>query len=169
MTAAGRIKQEPATSSPFHPATRWPMWIAISVEFGPGIRFAAPSRSRNSACVIQPRRRTISSSIRAMCAAAEPEIAATVADDKASVEFHAGKQLVTRYHIGPAVAKPYFYPVLAPGGVPVTRDWPMKTGAPQETKDHVHQKSAWFCHGDVIPEGLTVAPSGHKTVKAADY
>ncbi|MFL5338804.1 MAG: PmoA family protein [Gemmataceae bacterium] len=102
-------------------------------------------------------------------AAAEPEIAATVADDKASVEFHAGKQLVTRYHIGPAVAKPYFYPVLAPGGVPVTRDWPMKTGAPQETKDHVHQKSAWFCHGDVIPEGLAVAPSGDTNVKGVDF
>ena len=23
-----------------------------------------------------------------------------------------------------------------------------------ETADHPHQKSAWFCHGDVIPEGL---------------
>jgi hypothetical protein len=25
------------------------------------------------------------------------------------------------------------------------------------TTDHVHQKSAWFCHGDVVPEGVTTA------------
>jgi hypothetical protein len=25
-----------------------------------------------------------------------------------------------------------------------------------EAIDHVHQKSAWFCHGDVIPEGIEI-------------
>jgi hypothetical protein len=30
----------------------------------------------------------------------------------------------------------------------------MEKGKTGETTDHVHQKSAWFCHGDVIPEGL---------------
>ena len=25
---------------------------------------------------------------------------------------------------------------------------------PGESHDHIHQKSAWFCHGDVIPEGI---------------
>ncbi len=51
---------------------RWPMWIASSVEFGPGIRLVAPSRSRNSSRVSQRRRRTTSSSIIAMCAAGPP-------------------------------------------------------------------------------------------------
>src|SRR5688500_16218027 len=48
------------------------MWIAISVEFGPGSRLVAPSRSRNSSRVIQRRLRTTSSSIIAMCAAGPP-------------------------------------------------------------------------------------------------
>ena len=70
------MKQTPATSSPRQPATRWPTWIAISVEFGPGIRFVAPSRSRNSSRVSQPRRRTNSSSMSAMWAAGPPKLVA---------------------------------------------------------------------------------------------
>ena len=50
------MKHAPATSKPRQPATRWPIWIAISVEFGPGMRLVAPRRSRNSSCVSQPRR-----------------------------------------------------------------------------------------------------------------
>ena len=73
---------------------------------------------------------------------------------KEEIEFRLGDALVTRYHIGEKVAKPYFWPLHAKGDITVTRAWPMKEGDAQETKDHVHQKSAWFCHGDVIPEGI---------------
>src|SRR5262245_56838002 len=52
------------------------------------------------------------------------------------------------------LAKPYYYPLVAPNGVAVTRPWPMERGQKGETVDHFHQKSAWFCHGDVIPEGV---------------
>ena len=48
------------------------MWIASSVEFGPGIRLVALTRSRNAASVSQPRRRTTCSRIIAMCAAGPP-------------------------------------------------------------------------------------------------
>ena len=78
----------------------------------------------------------------------------TITKEKDFLEFKIGKALVTRYQIGATVAKPYFYPMNAPGDIPVTRAWPMEKGAPKETTDHVHQKSAWFCHGDVIPEGI---------------
>lgn len=73
---------------------------------------------------------------------------------KEHITFHAGKELVGRYYIAVTVAKPYMWPVNAPGNIPVTRAWPMLEGQPMETKDHVHQKSLWFCHGDIIPEGL---------------
>lgn len=68
------------------------------------------------------------------------------------VTFSYNQQVLTQYVAqGEKLAKPYFWPVLTPSGVPVTRAWPMKTGYPKETTDHIHQKSIWFCHGDVIP------------------
>lgn len=45
--------------------------------------------------------------------------------------------------------KPYFFPLLGPGGVPVTRNYPMRTDAQDEEKDHPHHRSFWFTHGDV--------------------
>jgi Methane oxygenase PmoA len=73
---------------------------------------------------------------------------------KDHIDFLVGTDLVTTYRIGPDVAKPYFWPLNAPGGVPVTRAWPIEKDHPGEQTDHVHQKSGWFCHGDVIPEGI---------------
>jgi hypothetical protein len=97
------------------------------------------------------------------------------ADDGVSIikgkdvyEFKIGKDLVTRYHVGPSVAKPYFWPVYAPGEIPVTRAWPMEKGAPKESSDHVHQKSIWFCHGDVIADGIEVKQK-IKGVKGFDF
>ncbi len=88
-----------------------------------------------------------------------------------NVVFYAGKELVGRYVIGPDVAKPYFWPLNAPGGVrTVTRAWPMVKGLEGESTDHVHQKSAWFCHGDVIPEGIELkVKSKNKEVKGVDF
>jgi len=76
--------------------------------------------------------------------------------DKDYFDIMAGKELITRYHITQSAPKPIFWPVNAPGGVPLTRDWPMIPDAPDNTKDHPHQQSAWFCHGDIIPEGIVV-------------
>lgn len=70
------------------------------------------------------------------------------------IEFKVNGNVVSRYHVAPAVVKPYLWPIIAPNGAAVTRSWPMEAPKPGETTDHPHQKSAWFCHGDVIPEGL---------------
>ena len=32
----------------------------------------------------------------------------------------------------------------------------MEAAAPGKATDHIHQKSLWFCHGDVIAEGITL-------------
>jgi hypothetical protein len=98
--------------------------------------------------------------------AAEPAVSIDVT--KGILEFRAGSAVVTRYHIGPDVAKPYMWPMFAQGDIPVTRAWPLEKGAPKETKDHVHQKSAWFCHGDVIPEGIEVKAK-IKGVEGVDF
>lgn len=86
------------------------------------------------------------------------------------IVFKHGKNIVTKYHVGKQVAKPYFYPLNADPEVTVTRGWPMVKGLPKETTDHVHQKSAWFCHGDVIPEGLELkTKSSDKRVHGVDF
>lgn len=97
------------------------------------------------------------------------------------IEFKAGGELVTVYqYAGTApdlkgtgtkpLAKPFFFPVNAPGGTGVTRPWPLVRGNPGETTDHVHQKSVWFCHGDVIPEGIEMKTrSSDKHVKGVDF
>lgn len=74
--------------------------------------------------------------------------------DKQHIDFLVDKDLVGRYIFGPDVAKPYFWPLNGPTGKPITRGWPMVKGLPNESTDHIHQKSVWFCHGDVIPEGV---------------
>ena len=40
----------------------------------------------------------------------------------------------------------YFYPLLGPGGVRMTRSWPMED-VPGEDHDHPHHRSLWFAHG----------------------
>lgn len=42
----------------------------------------------------------------------------------------------------------YFYPLMGPGGVAMTRDFPMKKTESEE-QDHKHHRSLWFAHGDV--------------------
>jgi hypothetical protein len=82
------------------------------------------------------------------------EAKVSIKADKEHVDFLIKGQLVGRYRLGPNVAKPFLWPLKAPGGIPVTRAWPMEPAQPGEATDHPHQKSAWFCHGDVIPEGI---------------
>jgi hypothetical protein len=60
----------------------------------------------------------------------------------------------TRYHVEPKYSKPIFWPVHAPNGAALTRSYPLEKGIPGESTDHIHHKSIWFCHGDVIPEGI---------------
>lgn len=99
--------------------------------------------------------------------AAEPA-AVSIKVGKTEVDFLAGNDLVARYHFGPEVAKPYFWPINGPNGLPITRAWPMVKGLPGESTDHIHQKSAWFCHGDIIPEGVELVGK-IKGVEGSDF
>src|SRR5436190_2292890 len=40
----------------------------------------------------------------------------------------------------------YYWPLMGPGEVPVTRAWPMED-RPAEEHDHPHHRSMWFAHG----------------------
>lgn len=78
---------------------------------------------------------------------------------KTHLDFKAGKDLITSYRIDPKQSKPYFFPMNALPGVGVTEDGP---------SDHVHHRSAWFCHGDITAEGLEVKKP-FKEVKGTDF
>ena len=65
--------------------------------------------------------------------------------DKVKVEING--ELFTEYNIKD-VPFPYFYPVIGPTGVNITRHWPMKE-VQGEPHDHSHHRSLWFTHGAV--------------------
>src|SRR5688500_17562361 len=43
----------------------------------------------------------------------------------------------------------YFYPLIGPGGLQMTRGWPIRNDIEGEEKDHQHHRSLWFSHGAV--------------------
>lgn len=112
--------------------------------------------------------------------AAEPDAIVVIRSGDVT-SFHVGGNHFTTYYHGGEVptekagvqkplAKPFFWPVNAPGQIPTTRAWPMQSGNPGETKDHVHQKSAWFCHGDVQPEWVKLkTKSADRRVGGVDF
>ena len=61
-------------------------------------------------------------------------------------------QLFTEYHFRD-VSRPYLYPLLGVGDLPLTRHWPMDE-VPGEEHDHPHHRSFWFTHGDVNGQDL---------------
>jgi hypothetical protein len=63
--------------------------------------------------------------------------------DRVRVEI--GGKLFTEYVFGDGASRPYCYPVLAPDGTPLTRDFPMKTTEGEES-DHPWHRSLWFAH-----------------------
>lgn len=68
------------------------------------------------------------------------------------------------------LAKPFFWPLFAPGGERVTRSWPVALDSKDDsTIDHIHQKSVWFCHGDVIPDLELKVKSADKRVHGIDF
>jgi hypothetical protein len=59
-----------------------------------------------------------------------------------------GGQLFTAYNFTGA-SRPYFYPILAPDGTALTRDFPMKDDTPGEDHDHPWHRALFFAHSIV--------------------
>lgn len=73
-----------------------------------------------------------------------PLVSATLDGDVATVTL--GGEPFATVHAG--AARPFVFPLLAPGGIAVTRPFPMEK-VPGEATDHPHHVSLWFAHGDV--------------------
>lgn len=92
--------------------------------------------------------------------AADEAVKMTQTNDRVRVEING--QLFTEY-IFKGTNHTYFYPLLGPGGLPMTRDFPMKTDTVGEEHDHQHHRSMWFSHGAV--NGIDFWSEGPKAGK----
>ena len=73
----------------------------------------------------------------------------SVAEDAGKVKVEINGKLFTEYNFK-NVPRPFFYPVAAPTGAGITRNWPMKDkDVDNEDKDHPHHCGIWFTHGKV--------------------
>ena len=65
------------------------------------------------------------------------------------VEILIGDKPFTTYYYGAESPKPYLHPLRTPGGIIVTRGFPMQDDIPGEAKDHPHHRALYFAHGNV--------------------
>jgi hypothetical protein len=63
------------------------------------------------------------------------------------VRIEIGGRLFTEYRFTGA-PHVYYWPMIGPGGVKMTRAYPMED-LPNEAHDHPHHRSLWFSHGEV--------------------
>lgn len=78
--------------------------------------------------------------------AAEEGVKLTQQEDHVRIEING--ELFTE-HIFKGANHVYFYPLLGPGGLRMTRDYPMVPDSKGEEHDHPHHRSLWFSHGAV--------------------
>jgi hypothetical protein len=69
----------------------------------------------------------------------------TQLENKLRIEI--GGKLFTEYFFKD-VPRPYCYPLIGPGELPMTRNWPMKS-VDGEEHDHIHHRSFWYAHGNI--------------------
>ncbi len=74
---------------------------------------------------------------------AADDVKLTKLADRVRVEI--GGALFTEYVFGDGASRPYCYPILASDGTSLTRDFPMKKTAGEDT-DHPWHRALWFAH-----------------------
>ena len=77
-----------------------------------------------------------------------PAAKVTLTPLKDRVRIEIGGQLFTEYVYGDGASRPYCYPILAPDGTPLSRDFPMKA-TPGEETDHPWHRALMFVHSMV--------------------
>lgn len=76
----------------------------------------------------------------------KPKVGVTPLTNRVRVEFEG--QFFTDFVWGDGASRPYCYPILAPDGTRMTRDFPMRE-TPGEDTDHPWHRSLWFAHSMV--------------------
>ena len=96
------------------------------------------------------------------CAVGAPGVAAIRNGE--TIDFVVDGRPFATYNFGKQWARPFFYPVLGPEQVQITRNYPIAQGVPGETTDHPHHKSLWVAHGDVNGVDNWSEEKGHGTI-----
>ncbi len=78
------------------------------------------------------------------------------------VRIEVDHELMTSFVFG-TTDRPYLYPVIGPGGVPMTRAYPQEDRS-GESHDHPHHTSMWFAHGDVNGHDFWHGPARFEVV-----
>ena len=82
--------------------------------------------------------------------AQQPAVDLRSAPETHAVTVSISGQPFTTYRYGADFPdKPVFYPVLAPNGARVNREFPMVRGVAGESADHPHHQSMWFSYDEV--------------------
>lgn len=87
----------------------------------------------------------------------------------ARVDVLVNRSLFTSYHYGDKWVRPFLYPVMAPGGVCVTRGWPVVKGLAGEKRDHSHHKSIWVAYGECGETDNWSEEPGHGAQKHIEF
>lgn len=73
--------------------------------------------------------------------------AVQISQSEDTVRVEINGRLFTEYHYKD-VPRPYFYPVLGPRELPMTRKWPLEQTT-DEQHDHPHHRGLWYAHSSV--------------------
>lgn len=92
-----------------------------------------------------------------------------LSDTGSVVEITIEGEPFTTYHYHEKMVKPSFSPLLAGGGLAVTRAFPMQDGTPEDDKDHPHHRGLWVAHGDVNGVDLWNEAEGHGWAAHASF
>jgi hypothetical protein len=84
-----------------------------------------------------------------LAAGSAPAAEFTVEDTPQGKAVKLDGELFTEY-LTKSGSKPILWPIIGPTGKKMTRSWPLEQDVPGEKdRDHIHQRSLWFTHGDV--------------------
>ena len=86
-----------------------------------------------------------------------------VAEGVGTLAFSLDDRPFTTYHFDANEVRPYFYPLLGPSGIAMTRNFPMVKDATDESTDHPHHRSLYIAYGEVNGVNVWSEPSSPNT------
>lgn len=120
-----------------------PLWLADEA----GRRAPVQRVGDRLVAIIEDLPRGESRTLRLATGEAAPE-GVRLAERREAIEISVEGKPFTTYHLAADGVRPYFYPLLGPSAIAMTRDYPMRQ-TPGESTDHPHHRSLYVAFGEV--------------------